>query len=60
MAGEMKHNPGTMLDALNDADAGLRPKDIDFLESIANDVDSGVELTEKQYEWLEDLYYRHC
>jgi hypothetical protein len=46
------------LDALLDVETGLSGGAIDFLDSLDND--RTLELTEKQADWLDDLYDKHC
>jgi len=48
-----------MIDELIDLDHGLRPAEMDFIEQISH-YDEDDELSEKQADWLEDIYQRLC
>lgn len=59
-------NYSDILDDLLDAEDGLRDKDIEFIESCASQRDALKakgqmwQPSDRQAQWLDDLYERHC
>ena len=46
------------LDAIESDGVNLTPKEEEFIASVRTQIDRGRTLSEKQAEWLEDIYAR--